>query len=233
MRIQTPVNNKNIRTHFTYNSWKYLIVLVVGIFGWDLVYTTTQYQPPQEKRIDVFVQTFFSSQEIVDQFMEPIWKETVPEMESVTSVVQMPDEVYGQMQYTAYISAGDIDILFAEESYFKSFASNGTFLPLDDLVASGQIQVDGVDLTKGYVTYVEDYESDMKPVVGEMHLYGIPLESFYGFMDGMQIDNRGLYAAILVNNMNEENVIPFFNALLQAGRGDMPEWMKETQNQAE
>ena len=36
-------------------------------------------------------------------------------------------------------------------------------------------------------------------------------------VNGMQLDNRGMYAAIMVNNGNDANVIPFFNALLQAG----------------
>jgi hypothetical protein len=58
-------------------------------------------------------------------------------------------------------------------------------------------------------------------------LYGIPLDSFYGFMNGMQVDNRGLYAVIIVNNQNDENVIPFFNALLQAGRGEKEAWITE------
>ena len=38
----------------------------------------------------------------------------------------------------------------------------------------------------------------------------------------MQIDNRGRIMCINVNNGNDENVIPFFNALLQAVRSDKP-----------
>ena len=91
---------------------------------------------------------------------------------------------------------------------------------------NGTIQVDGVDLSKGRVAVVTEYDENDQPVTAEQHLYGIPLDEFYGFMSGMQLDNRGLYAAILVNNGNDENVIPFFNALLQAGRGEKEDWMK-------
>ena len=84
-----------------------------------------------------------------------------------------------------------------------------------------------VDLTKGYVAFVEEYDDNGLPVKTSQHLFGIPLESFYGFMNGMQIDNRELYAVITVNNQNDANVIPFFNALLEAGRGEQEDWMTE------
>ena len=100
-------------------------------------------------------------------------------------------------------------------------------MPLEDLVADGTLNVNDVDLSKGYVAYVEDYDDNGLPTKTSKHLYGIPLESFYGFMNGMQIDNRDLYAVITVNNQNDANVLPFFNALLEAGRGEQEEWMTE------
>ena len=45
----------------------------------------------------------------------------------------------------------------------------------------------------------------------------------------MLVGNRGMYAVIIVNNQNDENVIPFFNALLQAGRGEKEAWITEAQ----
>ena len=94
-------------------------------------------------------------------------------------------------------------------------------------MADGTLQLDDIDLTKGYVAYVEEYDDNDRPIKTSRHLYGIPLDSFYGFMNGMQVDNRGLYAVIIVNNQNDENVIPFFNALLQAGRGEKEAWITE------
>lgn len=232
MRIHTPINKEQLRHHWNYNAWKYLLMVVLTIFGWSLIYTTTAYRSPQDKRIDLYVMTATATQEKMDAFMKPIWEEVTPDMETVSSVVlSVGDEYTSYMQLTTYIFAGDGDIYFITKDFFESFASQGAFLPLDDLVADGTLDVGDVDLKKGYVTQVLDYEMDAngleRPIMGERHLYGIPLDSFYGFMEGMQLDNRGLYAVVLAMNQNDENVIPFFNALLQAGRGEKEAWITE------
>lgn len=227
MRMKTPLTKEKVRNHFTYGSWKYLLLAALAVFGWSLIFTTTAYRSPQDKRIDLYAQTTTTTAENMDAFLEPIWREVTPEMEVVSSVALMNlDDYSTSMQLTAYMAAGDGDIYFLTEQYFKSFAAAGSFLELDTLVENGTIQVDGVDLSKGRVAVVTEYDENDQPVTAEQHLYGIPLDEFYGFMSGMQLDNRGLYAAILVNNGNDENVIPFFNALLQAGRGEKEDWMK-------
>ena len=76
-------------------------------------------------------------------------------------------------------------------------------------------------------SWTYQYDDSGKPISTTQHLYGIPLDNFYGFMSRMALDNRNMYAVITVNNMNDENVIPFFNALLDAGRGEKEAWMTE------
>lgn len=228
MHIKTPLSKERVRNHLAYGSWKYITMVIAAVFGWSLFFTTTAYRSPEDKRIDLYAYTGTATQETMDAFLEPLWKEFAPDMEVVSSVALMPVEEYATyMQLTAYMAAGDGDIYFLNETFFKSFASSGAFVPLENLVADGTIDVGDVDLTKGYVAMIEEYDENEQPISSEQHLYGIPLESFYGFMDGMQLDNRGLYACILINNQNDENVIPFFNALLQAGRGEKEAWVNE------
>ena len=175
-----------------------------------------------------YIQSNIGSTEVIDAFLEPIWKETVPEMETVSSVVLTTvDDYTTTIQLMTYMAAGEADIYFLSEQYFKSYAGQGGFLPLEGLVADGTINVSDIDLTKGYVAFIEEYDDQNLPVRTSTHLFGIPLQSFYGFMNGMQIDNRDLYAVITVNNQNDANVIPFFNALLEAGRGEQEDWMTE------
>ena len=233
MRIKTPVNRDTVRHHITYSSWKYIVMAVMVLMGWSLIYTTTAYRSPQNKRIDVYIQSNIGSQEMIDAFLEPIWKKTVPEMETVSSVIlSTVDDYTTTMQLMTYMAAGEADIYFLNEQYFKSYASQGGFLPLEDLIADGRLNIGDIDLTKGYITYVEEYDDNDLPVKTSQHLFGIPLESFYGFMNGMQIDNRDMYAVITVNNQNDENVIPFFNALLEAGQGEQEDWMTEQTEQS-
>jgi len=230
MRIKTPINKETVKNHLTYSAWKYVVMAACVILGWSLIYTTTAYRSPQNKRVDVYIQSNTASTEMLQAFLEPIWKETTPEMETVNGVVMtLIDDYTTSMQLMTYMAAGEGDIYFLNEQYFKSFAGQGSFLPLDDLVANGTIDVGDVDLSKGYVTYVEEYDENDRPIKTGSNLFGIPLDSFYGFMNGMLVDNRGMYAVIIVNNQNDENVIPFFNALLQAGRGEKEAWITEAQ----
>lgn len=228
MRIKTPINRETLKHHMNYGLWKYALMAACAIMGWSLIYTTTAYRSPQDKRVDVYILSNTASSELVDKFLEPIWKEAVPEMETVNGVVMsLIDDYTTTMQMMAYMAAGEADIYFLDEQNFKSYASQGSFLELEDLVESGQIDSCGVDLSKGYVTYVEEYDDQGRAVKTSRHLYGIPLDSFYGFMGGMQLDNRGMYAVITVNNMNDEKVIPFFSALLKAGQGEKEAWITE------
>ncbi len=228
MRISTPITKESIKHHLAYSSWKYALVVIAAVMGWSLVYTTTAYRSPQEKRIDVYVQSATTTSEIMEQFFKPIWEAAVPEMETVQGYTLLStDEYTTNMQLTTYVFAGEGDIYFLTEQYFKNLASTGACLPLEGLVEDGTLQLDGIDLQKGYLTVVDEYDEKDQPVSTSRHLYGIPLDSFYGFMNGMQVDNRGLYATIMVNNQNDDNVIPFFSALLQAGKGEKENWVNE------
>lgn len=228
MRLNTPINQETFKNHMTYSAWKYALMGVCVIMGWSLIYTVTAYRSPQNKRVDVYVQSATTSTDLMDAFLEPIWKATVPEMETVNSVVLTPlDDYTTAMQLMAYMAAGDADIYFLNEQTFKSYAAQGSFLALEGLVEDGTLEVSDIDLAKGYVTYVDDYDENGKPINTSVHLFGIPLDTFYGYMSGMALDNRSMYAVITVNNQNDENVIPFFNALLQAGRGEKEDWITE------
>ena len=87
MRIKTPINKETLKHHMTYGLWKYALMAACVIMGWSLIYTTTAYRSPQDKRVDVYILSNTASSELVDKFLEPIWKEAVPEMETVSGVV--------------------------------------------------------------------------------------------------------------------------------------------------
>lgn len=227
MRLKTPINKETFRQHLTYNTWKYLVMLVAVIFGWNLIYTVTAYRPPEDKRIDVYIQSATASDEKVDAFLEPIWREVTPDMESVHSVLLAVGEDYTtNMQLTTYIAAGEGDIYFLEEDFFKSFASQGAFVELDELVENGTLDLTDIDASAGRVKIATQFDEKDNPTVYEQHLYGVPLKSLYGYMTELQVDNRNLYAVIMVSNHNDENVVPFFNAMIQAGRGEKPDWIE-------
>lgn len=231
MTIRTPVDKTHIRNHLAYSGWKYALLAVLSIFCWSLIYTQTAYRSPQDKRIDVYIKSSTVSTEMADKFMEPIWKSTVPSMEVVSSVSLLNSSDYSAvMQLQVYLAAGEGDIYILPAQDYRTYAASETFLQLDDLIASGVINVDGINLDGASVMVVDDYDDEGSPIyTGEKGVFGIPMDTLYAFMDGMQLDNRGMYMCIAANNQNDENVIPFFNALLQAGRGEQPEWLTESE----
>ncbi len=218
-----------MRNHFSYDLWKYLLIVAVCWMGWELVYTQTTYRSPQDKRIDVYIMSATASDELVEAFLKPLWEETVPEMELVEGVSMIPgsaDDFYTGQVLMTRLAAGDGDIFFLPQDIFKQYALNGAFLALDDYVESGAIRLDDLDVKSARLTIIDDDTG-----IASTRLYGIPTDTLYGYMDGMQFDNRNAVMAIAVNNQNEANVIPFFNALIQAGRADKPEWLKEAEQQ--
>ena len=233
MTIRTPIDKDHIRSHMTYHGWKFVALLVLGIAGWALLFQMTAYRSPQDKRIDVYFSSSSASTEMCDAFLKPLWDEVTPDMETVSSVALMPSADYtAAMQMQVYLATGEGDIYFLRMDDFKTYAATEAMLPLDEYLESGLINAEGIDLTAGRVKVVDEYSDEGVPVYsGVEHIYGIPTDVLFGFMDGFMLDNRGMVMCISAANQNEENVIPFFNALLQAGRGDKPEWLTQQEQQ--
>lgn len=228
MRISTPVNKKTLKHHLDYNGWKYILLVLLAVFGWWLIYDVSRPVAPPEKRIDIYVQAETTMDEVMMAFFEPVWKETVPEMEEVTACTLMVSDQYNaDMQLVVHFAAADGDIYLMNKEYYPRYARQGMFVPLDDLLADGRLNLDGLDLTLGYVDVPVKFDENHNPIEWEKQLCGVPMDSLYGFMTGMQVDNRELYACIAVNNGNEENVIKFFNAMIQQGRQEKPDWLAE------
>ncbi len=231
MQIKTPVTRKKISDHLTYHGWKYVILVIAAIFGWNLIYTQTAYRVPPEKRIDVYIKNGSVNQAAADAFLEKIWKASAPDMELVSATLMAATGDYTSViQMGVWIAAGEGDIYILPASDFKTYASNGAFVPLQKYIDDGTLNVEGTDLNAGKVAAAVDMDEEGNSIYeSELQLYGIPLDTYYGYMEGMSLDNRGMVMCILAANGNDENVIPFMNALLEAGVGDPPEWLIGTE----
>ena len=196
------------------------------VFCVNLLYTTTAYRSPENLRVDIYMQSSTATQEKADAFMEDVWQRSVPDMETVNTILLTAgstDDYYSNMQLSVYLMAGEGDLYALSTENFKRFAAQGVFIDLTPYVESGALNVEGIDLSSGYVTLLDD---DGNPTETKS-LFGIPLYTLYGYMDGMGLDNRDLVIAVTTFSQNEENVIAFLNELIQSGRGDMPERLKQ------
>ena len=216
--MKTPINSGTLRQHLTYSWWKYLLIAVIAFGLVDLLYTVTAYHAPRDKTVGLYVYGYVNETELTP-YLDNIRQTEMPDMEEVNGLALTIDDTYGPMQLMTYLAAGEGDIYLLPREQFLNNAMSGSLLPLEnDAELLALFDSRNISLQSGWRRDTE---------TGETHLYGIPLDSFYGFMNGMQVDNRGLYATIMVNNQNDDNVIPFFSALLQAGKGEKENWVNE------
>ena len=139
MTISTPVTADRLKHHFTYNLWKYALSAALIVFGWSLVYQTTAYRPPNEKKIEVYIRSATADSDTVDAFLKPIWEEATPDMETIQTVIlsSSSDDYYGNMQLMVYVYANEGDLFLLGSDDFKNLAGQGVFIDLEPYVVSG------------------------------------------------------------------------------------------------
>ena len=200
--MKTPINAETLRHHFTYSWWKYVLVLIAGIFLVNLIFTVTTPRIPEDKRVDFYIYGL-SDSESLNAYMEKIRSEEMPDMEIMTSLTMFPNDAYGPMQLMTYMSAQEGDVFLLTRDEFLSYASSGAFLPLEeDEELMGIFNEAGIDLRRGWRTLADSDET---------HLYGIPADMLPGLNALCYADNG--FLTVTVYNGNQENVMKFLRIL--------------------
>lgn len=203
--MKTPMNKQSIRQHFTYAWWKYALLAVIAIFGWNLIYTVTAYQPPANKKIDLFIYGY-GEEELLDGYMETIRQTEMSDMEQMDSSFMLLDDSYTPMQIMTYIAAGEGHLYMLPKDYFQNYAGQAVFLPLEDVPGLiDSLAEAGISVDRGWRTDEETREK---------HLYGIPMTNFPGFA-AYAYGYEDSYLCISVTNRNDENSIKFLQIFLE------------------
>ncbi|MCR4877560.1 MAG: hypothetical protein K5922_10315 [Clostridiales bacterium] len=204
--MKTPINGKVIRQHLTYSWWKYILATALAVFLVNIYYTTSTYRPPEEKKVNLYVYGFVDEAGLRN-YMSTVQKEQMSDMEEMEPLSLTTDNAYGPMQLSTYIAAGEGDIYMLPRDQFVSLAAEGAFVPLEEDEEMMNLFTDaGVSLQSGWRRTTES---------GETHLYGIPLDKLPGLARYVMVENG--YAAVLVTNRNDENVLKFLRIMC----GDM------------
>lgn len=224
MKLSTPLTKKRMIDHLAYHFWKYLLAAVLSVFVWNMVFLQTEYRPPQEKRIDIYLQAAGVSAEDADAFFHPVWQSAVPDMETVQTVVLMPsgqDSYLGDMQLTTYLMAGEGDLYILSRADFKKFASQGAFIPLEGLAQSGALDLSGLDAKAGWIASQTAEEADGQTAAAtRQHLYGIPMKGLERFERALGLNADDLLVGITVLSGNEDNAVKFLSGLLDWSRSE-------------
>lgn len=203
--MKTPITWKAIRGHLTYSWWKYALMAILAVFGWNLIYTVTEYHPPQDKSIKIYA-FGIGNYETLDAYMENVRINEMSDMEEMSCVFNMLDETYTPMQVMTYVMAGEGHIYLLPKDYFLNYASEGAFLPLED--APGFTAW----LDEQAISYDRGWRADGE--TGEKHLYGVPVAQFPGLGQYL-IGYEDYYITILSTNGNDANSQKFLQIFLE------------------
>ena len=169
--LKTPINRERLAQHWTYSWWKYLLAVVLCVAGTSMLFTVTEPQIPQNEKLEVFVYGMVD-EDLLDAKLEEIRAASFPDQKQITCLQVMEDDTYGPMALMAHLAAGEGDIFVLPRENYQSYADQGIFLPLEDIL----------DLSAVPEDQAVNYERAWRriPETEERHLYGVPLSAVEG-----------------------------------------------------
>lgn len=199
--MKTPLTRERLRNHILYSWWKYVLLIVIAWFGWDILYHMTRYRPPEAKKVNLNVYVY-ANEAALNDYLAEINATRMPEMEDMSATYSVLDQMYGDMIFSAHMSTGDGDIYLLNRDYFQRYASSGVYRALeDDIELLTTLEEAGISLTQGWRALSD---------TGERHLFAIPCANLPGIA-AYVADPSDCYLAVLLNNGNDENVLRFLN----------------------
>ena len=166
--LKPKITLKDIKHHFNYMGWLYLLLPVVMILAWSLLYALTEYRPPDDKVLSFYMVGQYVDVDTFDATREEI-RPFFPEMEDLDFLPVPVNNVYDSANWQrlfTYIYAQQGDVMLIDAEIFDAFCGEGMFMPLEEYLSPSDIDL----------TYTTRTTTD----VPEEHLYGIPADGLYG-----------------------------------------------------
>ena len=129
--MKSRLNADVLKNHFTYNWWKYLMVLIIGIFGVDLLYALTEPRVPDDKKVEMIVIGASLDQDF-SEYMERVRVDRMPDMQRMELTVIPDDETAIQYLVTRIGARQGGELYLLPKSLYETMISNGVLLPLED-----------------------------------------------------------------------------------------------------
>lgn len=216
--MDTRITKSKLKNHWHYCWWKYLAAVVICGLLTDMVFAMTRYQPPANKKIELYLCNGYAEATMVHDALWPKLQEAAPDQEllSVVNINLQGDDMYSNMQFTTYIGAQQGDVLLLPAASVKKLAgegADGAYLELSEFIEAGLIDVGDLDLSSGMLS-----EED-----GGVGLYAIPADTLYGLTEA-NCDPAGGYLVIMGYTMNPENAARTIDLLFDLYQTEKPDW---------
>lgn len=219
--MKTPVNQATLKQHLTYNWWKYPLLFILTFFAVDLLYTTTAYRSPPEKKVEFYIYGYADTNAL-NEYMARVNQEQMPDMEVMDCLTLMDDDAYGPMQLTTYLAVAEGDLYLLPREQFLTVAYDGALLPLEDQTElMDTFSRAGRSLQNGWRKSSE---------TGETHLFGIPADKVPGLRQYAYAKDG--YLCVLYAGGNTENTLKFLSILVNDMFEEPPASGEETEGAA-
>ena len=221
------ITKARVENHWHYSWWKYLVIAVICALSVDMIFATTRYRPPANKKIELYFCSGYADAAQIQEELWPAFKAAAPDQEelSVVNINLSGNDTYANMQFTTYIGAQQGDVLVLPVSYVKAMVQEGAdeaLMCLDEYQESGLLDVPGVDLSKGMLENAD----------GTSGLYVIPADSLYG-LTKFNCDPADSVLCVMGFTMNPDNAVKIINLLFDLYQTEKPDWydqMREEKN---
>lgn len=219
------ITKAKVKNHWHYSWWKYLVIAIVCALGVDMLFATTRYQPPANKKIEMYLCNGYADATVVQDTLWPALLAAAPDQEqlSVININLQNEDMYANMQFTTYVGAQQGDVLLLPAASVKNLSVEGgdtAFMELTPFIEEGLLNLGDLDLSSGMMPS-ED---------GTMGLYAIPADTLYG-MTQVNCDPAGGYFVIMGYSMNPENAARTIQLMFDLYQTEKPEWYDDMQKE--
>ena len=170
------LTKKRLKNHFAYNWWKYALSAAISAMLVSVVFAVTEYRPPAEKKVELYVLNSYIETETFQQDFWPELQAMKPEQEALTVLnINLTDSsnIYAPMQFSTYVAAqqGDLFLISRDEMLKITYdGAQEALVELTDYLDSGVIDAAGLDLAQGTLDRGD----------GTTAVYAIPAETLTG-----------------------------------------------------
>ena len=201
----TKLTRQRWKDHFYYGKWIYIVLAIVAIFVTDLLYSTTEYRPPDERKVTVqFVSASATTGDDIENTTQQILSTLAPVDETLEAVEFYvinfsgdESDYYGAQKFFVELAAGENDVYVANSAILNSIIAQGAALPLDPYIESGLITVpEGAELFQHREPVFDEEGNDLG--TGEMRVYGFSTDPMVQMPYQVNMSNEG-YAFIITS----------------------------------
>ncbi|MBO2517817.1 MAG: hypothetical protein CW338_11220 [Clostridiales bacterium] len=215
MKDNRFVCKENIVNHFRYHWYLYALALIAAIVIPTIVFSVSNYESPADQRVDFFFINTGNYESLVKPVFDRIVSDSAAENVESLTYEFIDNDSSGTMEQVVSLRiavGGEKDIIFSDSTIFTTYAAQGVFIPLENVIPAELLSNPAIN--SGYVYC----ESD-----GNSHLYGIPVSVLPGLTNTPPYLFDSLYISVYINNGNDKNVMAVIDQLIEYGLTSTPE----------